>query len=57
MRNVCRVHVGEEVNVQSVHENSIKVAQKGSGKRRTSHQSGGEGNPDVILSSSLFFGI
>jgi len=54
---VCCVHVGEEVNVQSVHENSIKVAQKGSGKRRTSHQSGGEGNPDVILSSSLFFGI
>jgi hypothetical protein len=28
------VHVGEEVNVQSVHENSGKVAQKGSGKRR-----------------------
>jgi len=35
MRNVLCVHVGEEVNVQSVHENSVKVAQKGSGKRRT----------------------
>jgi len=32
---VRRVHVGEEVNVQSVHENSSKAAQKGSGKRRT----------------------
>jgi len=32
---VRRVHSSEEVNVQSVHENSIKVAQKGSGKRRT----------------------
>ncbi len=35
MRNVCRVHVGEEVNVQSVHENSGKAAQKGSGRRRS----------------------
>jgi hypothetical protein len=35
MRNVCCVHVGEEVIVQSVHENSEKVAQKGSGKRRS----------------------
>ena len=30
-----RVHGSEEGNVQSVHENSVKVAQKGSGKRRT----------------------
>ena len=30
-----RVHGDEEVNVQSVHENSEKVAQKGSGKCRT----------------------
>jgi len=29
------VHVDEEVNVQSVHENSGKVAQKGSGRRRS----------------------
>jgi len=29
------VHVDEEVNVQSVHENSSRVAQKGSEKRRT----------------------
>jgi len=28
-------HVGEEVIVQSVHENSGKIAQKGSGRRRT----------------------
>ena len=35
MRSVRRVHVDEEVNVQSVHENSGKAAQKGSGKRRT----------------------
>jgi len=32
---VRRVHGSEEGNVQSVHENSVKVAQKGSGKRRT----------------------
>jgi hypothetical protein len=32
---VCCVHVDEEVNVQSVHENSSKAAQKGSGKRGT----------------------
>jgi len=35
MRNVRCVHVDEEVNVQSVHENSSKAAQKSSGKRRT----------------------
>jgi hypothetical protein len=29
------VHVGEEVNVQSVHENSGKAARKGSGRRRS----------------------
>jgi len=29
------VHVDEEVNVQSVHENSGKIAQKGSGGRRS----------------------
>jgi len=32
---VRRVHGSEEGNGQSVHENSIKVAQKGSGKRGT----------------------
>jgi hypothetical protein len=35
MRNVRCVHVGEEVNVQSVHENSSKAAQKGSARRRS----------------------
>ena len=32
---MCHVHVDEEVNVQSVHENSSKAAQKGSGRRRS----------------------
>jgi hypothetical protein len=35
MRNVLCIHVGEEVIVQSVHENSVKAAQKGSGRRRS----------------------
>jgi len=35
MRNGCCVHGDEEVNVQSVHEDSLKVAQKSSGRRRT----------------------
>jgi hypothetical protein len=35
MRNACRVHVDEEVIVQSVHENSRKAAQKSFGKRRS----------------------